>query len=860
MSCKLKDLIRGVRNAKTAADERAVIAKECAAIRTAFKEGKDQYRCRNVSKLVYIHLLGHPTEFGQMECIRLMTGEQFVEKRIGYLALSLLVDETSDVLTLVENHFKLDLANNQEHVQALALGAIANLAGEDMARGMGNQVERFLDHNSPNLRKKAFLAMLRIVRKVPSMTDFLPKLTNILSEKSHGVVISALALIVQTLETEDGKEHIPAFRAKLPLAVTTLKQLIMNPYGAEYEVQGIVDPFLQVKLLQFLRVIGTGDEAASCAMNDVLAQIATNTEKGAVGDAIRYECCNTIIAIESDSNLRVLGVNILAKFLATRDNNTRYVALNTLTKVVEKDFQAVQQHKNTIVDCLMDIDVSIRRRALDLIYSLVNAHNIRLLVPDLINYLSFADSEFKEDLTTKICTASERYAPSSQWHVDILTEVVILAGPHAPETAANKLIALITQSEPEMQCLSIDKLWGEASGTLDGALLAKESLLLVSVWCIGEYCDIVQARHPEKDAQTFAENIVTTVTRILSNTDSLNVKQYCLNALLKVAVRFPNVKILIIPTFDVYQSALELELQQRAWEYLQMLDRDDLSIASAAADRMPALETTNLMRESIAGSPTVPSVDSFSSRPGAQAVQPVQPPAREQPKQDNSFLDGIFGSSAKSAATDFSATATAPGGGAAPQPAATSFSLDDIFGGAGAPAPAQPPAAAVAGSSNSNAVGNASFDPFSSDLPTQSQQPPQAARFTPTLPLLGEPVEGFQNSHLQLVFYVTRPNPTSVHDVLLEAVVYNKCNTPLNDIELLAAVTRTAVLKEMHATQSDQAPVGGYAVQAMSINNNNNGSNGQQPIVIKIRLGYTPGAAAREQLEFVVKKLPNTCS
>jgi len=37
MSVKLRELIRSVRACKTAADERAVIAKECALIRTSFK-------------------------------------------------------------------------------------------------------------------------------------------------------------------------------------------------------------------------------------------------------------------------------------------------------------------------------------------------------------------------------------------------------------------------------------------------------------------------------------------------------------------------------------------------------------------------------------------------------------------------------------------------------------------------------------------------------------------------------------------------------------------------------------------------------------------------------------------------------
>ena len=99
MSIRLRELIRNVRACKTQADERACIHKECASIRTAFKEESNELRHRNVAKLLFIHMLGYPTHWGQMECLKLIAGSKFLEKRIGYLGLMILLDERQEVRT-----------------------------------------------------------------------------------------------------------------------------------------------------------------------------------------------------------------------------------------------------------------------------------------------------------------------------------------------------------------------------------------------------------------------------------------------------------------------------------------------------------------------------------------------------------------------------------------------------------------------------------------------------------------------------------------------------------------------------------------------------------------------------------------
>lgn len=80
-----------------------------------------------------------------------------------------------------------------------------------------------------------------------------------------------------------------------------LRNLVNANYAPEHDIGGVTDPFLQVKLLRSLRILAHDDPECSETMNDVLAQIATNTDiSKSVGYAILYECVQTVMAIHSD--------------------------------------------------------------------------------------------------------------------------------------------------------------------------------------------------------------------------------------------------------------------------------------------------------------------------------------------------------------------------------------------------------------------------------------------------------------------------------------------------------------------------------------------------------------------------------
>uniref|UniRef100_A0A673CA85 AP-1 complex subunit gamma n=1 Tax=Sphaeramia orbicularis TaxID=375764 RepID=A0A673CA85_9TELE len=563
---RLRELIRTIRTARTQAEEREMIQKECAAIRSSFREEDNTYRCRNVAKLLYMHMLGYPAHFGQLECLKLIASQKFTDKRIGYLGAMLLLDERQDVHLLMTNCIKNDLNHSTQYVQGLALCTLGCMGSSEMCRDLAGEVEKLLKTSNSYLRKKAALCAVHVIRKVPELMEmFLPATKNLLSEKNHGKCTcfirgncwrSALGLNKCTLSYF------------LPLTVI-LKNLIMSGYSPEHDVSGISDPFLQVRILRLLRILGKSDDDSSEAMNDILAQVATNTETSKnVGNAILYETVLTIMDIKSESGLRVLAINILGRFLLNNDKNIRYVALTSLLKTVQTDHNAVQRHRSTIVDCLKDLDVSIKRRAMELSFALVNGNNIRGMMKELLYFLDSCDPEFKADCASGVFLAAEKYAPSKRWHIDTIMRVLTTAGSYVRDDSVPNLIQLITNSV-EMHAYTVQRLY---KALLDD--ISQQPLVQVASWCIGEYGDLLVSGQCEEEEPIQDEVLDVLEGLLVSNLSTPVTRGYSLTAIMKLSTRFSSVN-RIKKVVSIYGSSIDVELQQRAVEYNALFKKYD---------------------------------------------------------------------------------------------------------------------------------------------------------------------------------------------------------------------------------------------------------------------------------------------
>uniref|UniRef100_A0A7N8XHZ5 Adaptor related protein complex 1 subunit gamma 1 n=1 Tax=Mastacembelus armatus TaxID=205130 RepID=A0A7N8XHZ5_9TELE len=378
------------------------------------------------------------------------------------------------------------------------------------------------------------------------------------------------------------------FRKLVPQLVRILKNLIMSGYSPEHDVSGISDPFLQVRILRLLRILGKSDDDSSEAMNDILAQVATNTETSKnVGNAILYETVLTIMDIKSESGLRVLAINILGRFLLNNDKNIRYVALTSLLKTVQTDHNAVQRHRSTIVDCLKDLDVSIKRRAMELSFALVNGNNIRGMMKELLYFLDSCDPEFKADCASGVFLAAEKYDTNEQTSWNITAVLSCFAGSYVRDDSVPNLIQLITNSV-EMHAYTVQRLY---KALLDD--ISQQPLVQVASWCIGEYGDLlVSGQCEEEEPIQVTEDEVLDVLEglLVSNLSTPVTRGYALTAIMKLSTRFSSVN-RIKKVVSIYGSSIDVELQQRAVEYNALFKKYD-HMRPALLERMPIMEKT----------------------------------------------------------------------------------------------------------------------------------------------------------------------------------------------------------------------------------------------------------------------------
>ncbi|KZT44370.1 Adaptor protein complex AP-2 alpha subunit [Sistotremastrum suecicum HHB10207 ss-3] len=585
----LTQFIADIRGARIRENEERRINKEMANIRKKFKEGNlDGYQKKKyVAKVVFTYILGYPVDIGHMEAVNLISSSKYSEKQIGYLAVTLLMHENSDILRLVVNSIRKDLDENNEINNCLALHAIANVGGHEMAEALAEDVHRLLiSPTSQNfVKKKAALTLLRLYRKHPEVipaADWALRIVAILDDEDLGVVVSVASLVMALAQ-----DHLEAYAVSYQKAVDRLSKLVLErECPPSYSYYKVPSPWLQVKLLRLLQYYPPSeDSTVRSVLERTLQAIMTNAnstprnvQHSNAQNAVLFEAISLAIHLDTDSPLMDTAAVLLARFIMSKETNVRYLGLDTMAHLAARadSLTSIKKHQGTIISSLRDRDISVRRRALDLLYSMCDGDNAETIVEELLRYLQVADYAIREEMVLKIAILTEKYATSYKWYVDTILKLIAAAGDHVGEEVWYRVVQIITNT---------DDLQEYACRTIFAYLRAPichESLVKVAGYVLGEYGHIVANEPGFSPLEQFQ------ALHSKSQFCGTSTRALLLSTYIKWVNVFPEIKQDLLSVFERYRHVLDSELQQRACEYYVLASRpEEDEMLQTVCEEMP---------------------------------------------------------------------------------------------------------------------------------------------------------------------------------------------------------------------------------------------------------------------------------
>ncbi|CAI6005459.1 unnamed protein product [Closterium sp. NIES-64] len=166
----LTDVIKSLRAAPSPAEEAKILAKTLRDVRREVKSSDPRSKAAALEKLLYLHMLGQAggsdiawAAFPSVEAMG--CHRSFAVKYVGYLAAAHSLSSAPDVAVLATHQLRKDLTGQHPHDASLALSCIASAAPPGLAAELTTEVVALLNGTRVAGRRKATLAMLRIVHQ-----------------------------------------------------------------------------------------------------------------------------------------------------------------------------------------------------------------------------------------------------------------------------------------------------------------------------------------------------------------------------------------------------------------------------------------------------------------------------------------------------------------------------------------------------------------------------------------------------------------------------------------------------------------------------------------------------------------------
>ncbi|KAK7252585.1 hypothetical protein RIF29_36636 [Crotalaria pallida] len=570
------DLIKSIGESRSKAEEDRIVLHEIQTLKHRLTDPTIPPRQikEYIIRLLYIEMLGHDASFGYIHAVKSTHRDSLLLKRTGYLAVTLFLHDNHDLIILIVNTIQKDLKSDNYLVVCAALNAVCKLINEDTIPAVLPQVVDLLAHSKEAVRKKAIMALHRFYQKSPSSVSHLvANFRKRLCDNDPGVMGAALCPLFDLVAVD-----VNSYKDLVVSFVNILKQVAERRLPKSYDYHQMPAPFIQVKLLKILALLGSGDKKASENMYTILGDIIRKSDSSTnIGNAVLYECICCISSIYPNPKLLETAAEVVAKFLKSDSHNLKYLGIDALGRLIKLSPNIAEQHQLAVIDCLEDSDDTLKRKTFELLYKMTKSSNVEVIVDRMIDYMiTISDDHYKTYTASRCAELAEQFAPSNHWFILTMNKVFEHAGDLVNIKLAHNLMRLIAEGFGEDDDAAYNQL---RSSAVESYLHIIEEPKLPSVflqvicWVLGEY-----GTADGKYSTSYISGKLCDVAEAYSNDET--VKAYAISAIMKLYA-FEVAAGRKVDMLPECQSLIEellashsTDLQQRAYEFQALVGLD----------------------------------------------------------------------------------------------------------------------------------------------------------------------------------------------------------------------------------------------------------------------------------------------
>ena len=479
----LQDLVKGIRAHKR--DPAAFVSTSIAECKKELRDVDPFVKAQAVRKLTYLQMLGYDVSWASFAIVETMSQPRFAHKRIGYLAACQCFCETTDVVLLTTNLLKKEFQSTSQYEVGLAVNCLANICTKDLGRDLLQDCTLLMAHSKPYVRKKATSAMFKLFVRYPQGLRLTFEKLKARLDDAEPAVASCAVNVVCELANKNPNNYLAMAPQFFRLLTTSSNNWML------------------IKVVKLMGALVPREPRLARKLLEPLATVVQNTQ----AKSLQYECIHTLTlalpftkkADGSDSRnapgVVRLCVDHLRQFVDDPDQNLKYLGLVGFVELMKSHPRAVVEHRELVLLCLADDDVTIRTRALELLTGMVTRKTLEDLVLKLLAHVKEADGSYRDELVSRIVLVCSRdkyaYLSDFVWYLNVLVQLCRLRGAQKNGALlASQLVDITMRVRPVRAYAARDALRLLLDERLEKGqgLNAVGDVLAAAAWVAGEFC------------------------------------------------------------------------------------------------------------------------------------------------------------------------------------------------------------------------------------------------------------------------------------------------------------------------------------------------------------------------------------